>query len=130
VKLAARLRAHATTLLVVVVALAAFSFLAVEDRTARHAAGIDDTCAWLQMQEQMFPMQRCFSLEEFLEFVGSHRPPDGGRQGRGDDTRACEAMRKAGASSADQPRSGADYVFSLLQSPACDTGGDNPSDEP
>lgn len=69
-RLAARLRAHRDTLVILVIGIVAFGFLAHEDRAARHAGGIDDTCAWFQMVNRQFPMNRCYSLDEFLQFVG------------------------------------------------------------
>jgi hypothetical protein len=54
------------TLLVVVVAIAAFTFSAIDDRNARHRAGITDACAREQAAERIFPMHRCLSEEEVV----------------------------------------------------------------
>jgi hypothetical protein len=115
-KLIDRLRPHRATLAIVAIGIAGFGLLAIEDRAVRHGAGISDDCAWFQMINQQFPMTRCYSLDEFLEFVNRRPQPDGRREDQNDngDTQAriCEAITRE--SPEPERRSGANYIYSLL----------------
>ncbi|MGE5537239.1 MAG: hypothetical protein ACM30I_01370 [Gemmatimonas sp.] len=117
------LRQYRGLVVILASSVAAFGFLAHEDRASRHAAGIDDTCAWFQMVNRQFPMNRCFSFDEFLDFIHRQpgpKPAPASDRGvpvpilREPDPGACDAAKEA-APSSDSERSGPNYIYRLLQ---------------
>jgi hypothetical protein len=128
-----RLREHRGTLATVALGIVAFGSLAHEDRTARHAAGIDDTCAWFQMVNQQFPMNRCFSLGEFISMMDRRQgtrdeapEPDNTRHARSEQDAASNssACIRPAESTTPPPNPARppmpDYIAALLQGFECE----------
>jgi hypothetical protein len=67
--LLAQLARYRPALIVIVTAIAAFTFSAIDDRDARHRAGITDACAREQAAERLFPITRCPTQEEMEAYL-------------------------------------------------------------
>jgi hypothetical protein len=125
----AHLRDAAGTILVVAVAVSAFTFLATDDRKQRLRAGISDECAQAQYGMRLIPMRPgCMTFDEFLDV---HQRTGEGPPPKGDDERhalsperaeetdgACGPSAESG-SKAEGTTSGPDYVYRLLQKFDC-----------
>ncbi|HTI86092.1 MAG TPA: hypothetical protein VL966_05765 [Alphaproteobacteria bacterium] len=114
------LRAYRSSLIVAAIGIAALAFIANDARNQRMAAGIDDDCAQAQFMMRMFPMTRCFSIEDI---VNMHRG-DGSGVPTPNDIRHARSAEKSNparsggkqwaATPTERPR-GPDYVYGLLQ---------------
>jgi hypothetical protein len=133
------LRAYRSPLLVIAIGMAALAFVANDARNQRLRAGISDECAHAQYAMKMFPMTRCFSIEEF---VNMHRGDGGGGPGpRPNDRRSarseerssrdggrCKTSAETQASAMSRPRA-PDYVYGLLTGWDCAEADESSADE-